>query len=82
MRAIQVTRYGPPERLVVADIPLPVLEDDGILVRVRAASVNALDWHAITGRPMMVRLVDGFRRPRNPVPGATWRASWRPWDPR
>ena len=70
MRAILATRYGPPEGLVVGDIEPPQLADDGILVRVRATSVNALDWHAITGRPMLVRMSDGLRRPRDPVPGA------------
>ena len=69
MQAILATRYGAPESLVVGDIDPPELADDGILVRVRASSVNALDWHAITGRPMLVRASDGLRRPRDPVPG-------------
>jgi NADPH:quinone reductase-like Zn-dependent oxidoreductase len=70
VRAILATRYGPPEALVVGDVDPPALEDDGILVRVRASSVNALDWHAITGRPMLVRATDGLSRPRDPIPGA------------
>jgi NADPH:quinone reductase-like Zn-dependent oxidoreductase len=69
MRAILATRYGPPEGLVVGDVDPPAMDDDTILVRVRASSVNALDWHGITGRPMLVRTSNGLRRPSDPIPG-------------
>ena len=40
-----------------------------MLVRVRAASVNAADWHIVRGRPFVMRFVVGLRRPKSPVPG-------------
>jgi NADPH:quinone reductase-like Zn-dependent oxidoreductase len=38
-------------------------------VRVRASSVNALDWHYMRGEPYVVRLSDGLRRPKTNVRG-------------
>jgi NADPH:quinone reductase-like Zn-dependent oxidoreductase len=69
MRAILATRYGPPESLVHGEVDRPAMDEDSILVRVRATSVNALDWHSITGRPMLVRASNGLRRPSDPIPG-------------
>lgn len=63
-RAAVRTRYGGPERLAIADLPMPELEPDSVLVRVHAASVNALDWHLLRGAPYLVRLTDGLRRPK------------------
>jgi len=46
-----------------------VIDDDGVLLRVHAASVNALDWHLMRGIPSIIRLTTGLRRPKSPVPG-------------
>jgi NADPH:quinone reductase-like Zn-dependent oxidoreductase len=46
-----------------------VVGDDGVLVRVRAASVNALDWHWVRGLPYFMRLMAGLRKPKRSVPG-------------
>ena len=43
MKAIMRDAYGPPEALELRDVDLPVVGDDGVLVRVRAASLNAAD---------------------------------------
>ena len=40
-----------------------------MLVRVRAASVNAFDWHMMRGQPFLVRLTEGLRRPKAALPG-------------
>src|SRR6476659_10124054 len=64
-RAVVHDRYGGPDALVVRDLPIPELEADSVLVRVRAASVNALDWHMLRGAPYLVRLTDGLRRPKD-----------------
>ncbi|HYO44737.1 MAG TPA: NAD(P)-dependent alcohol dehydrogenase, partial [Candidatus Limnocylindrales bacterium] len=69
MRAILNDRYGPPEGLRLDEIDPPVIGDDGILVRVRASSVNALDWHAMRGKPYLVRAQEGLRRPSTRIPG-------------
>lgn len=70
MKAIVQDGYGPPEKLELRDIPKPEIEDDGVLVRVRAASVNALDWHSLR-LPPLFRLMfrTGLRRPKRPIPG-------------
>ena len=51
MKAIVQDRYGSPEVLRLREIDKPRVDDDGVLVRVRAASVNALDWHFTRGDP-------------------------------
>lgn len=65
MKAIVFRRYGSPDVLELADVEEPVVADDGVLVRVRAASVNALDWHRMRGEPLVGRLGDGLRRPKD-----------------
>ena len=69
MKAIRFDRYGPPEVLELRDVDMPAVGDDEVLVRVRAASVNPLDWHFMRGAPYLVRMVAGLSRPRA---GAGW----------
>ncbi|SDP68119.1 NADPH:quinone reductase [Pedococcus dokdonensis] len=71
MRAAVHERYGAPEQVVtVRTVPVPEVGPDDVLVRVAAASVNALDWHYVTGLPMFARPTLGLRRPKRQVPGA------------
>jgi NADPH:quinone reductase-like Zn-dependent oxidoreductase len=49
MKAIVRERYGSPEVLEYKDVERPVIDDDSVLVRVRAASLNAYDWHMMRG---------------------------------
>jgi NADPH:quinone reductase-like Zn-dependent oxidoreductase len=70
VRAIVQERYGSPDALVVRDVPRPVVRDDEVLVRVRAASVHADVWHTVLGVPYVLRIMGGgLRRPKEPVPG-------------
>jgi len=62
MRAIVRHAYGSPDVLRLEDVEKPAVEDDSVIVRVRAASLNALDWHLMRGAPLMAR--DGLRRPK------------------
>jgi NADPH:quinone reductase-like Zn-dependent oxidoreductase len=66
MKAIVQREYGPPlDVLRLEAVPEPRPGDGEVLVRVRAASVNALDWHLVTGEPTVMRLTGmGVRRPR------------------
>src|SRR3569832_365587 len=51
MQAIQYRCYGPPSVLALVHASKPALEDDMLLVKVAAASVNPLDWHYMRGEP-------------------------------
>jgi len=64
MRAVVYDRYGSPDVLKLTEIDKPVVRDDQVLVRVRAASVNPADWHFMRGLPYLVRMINGLRRPR------------------
>jgi NADPH:quinone reductase-like Zn-dependent oxidoreductase len=64
MKAIRYYRYGPPDVLELQDIDMPAVGDDEVLVRVRAASVNPLDWHFMRGAPYLLRAMAGLSRPR------------------
>src|SRR5580700_3423969 len=58
------TRYGPPDVVEVNDLDKPVPRDNEVLIKVRAASVNPLDWKTMTGGPFIVRLLLGLRKPK------------------
>ncbi len=65
MKAIVYCDFGSPDVLKVENIEKPTPEDDQVLVRVRAASVNPLDWHYVRGKPYFARLMGmGLRRPK------------------
>ena len=64
MRAMVYDRYGSPEVLELRDVERPDVTDDGVLVRVQAASVNPVDWHMLTGAPYLVRMEAGLRKPK------------------
>ena len=65
MKAFRRSRYGAPEVLELVDVGMPVVGDDGVLVRVRAASLNQADLDYLYGKPFLTRLGTGLRRPRN-----------------
>ena len=69
MRAIVHDEYGTPDVLRLEEIERPQLADDGVLVRVRAASVNPPDIAGVTGVPYVARAAFGLRRPRTRVRG-------------
>ncbi|MFD1214115.1 alcohol dehydrogenase catalytic domain-containing protein, partial [Arthrobacter sp. GCM10027362] len=70
MKAIVQDVYGSPEVLRLADIDTPEAGDDDVLVRVRAAGVDAGVWHLMAGRPYLLRLFGfGLRGPRVRVRG-------------
>ena len=70
MKAIVQDGYGSADVLKLQEIERPVVADDRVLVRVRAASVNALDWHSVHGGKA-VRLIGSLMGQKfNPVRGA------------
>ena len=69
MKAILYERYGPPDVLALREVDEPTLGASDVLVRVRAASVNAGDWHLLTATWFAVRVYQGLLRPRRRVLG-------------
>ncbi|HEY6276438.1 MAG TPA: NAD(P)-dependent alcohol dehydrogenase [Streptosporangiaceae bacterium] len=69
MRAIVQDRYGSTDVLRPARITQPEPGANEVLLRVHAAGLDRGQWHLMTGRPYLLRLVAGFRRPRQPVAG-------------
>ena len=75
MRAILQSDYGPrPEDVLrLGRLDAPVIEDDEVLVRVHAASVDRGTWHVMAGLPYPIRLAGfGFRRPKSSNPGRSF----------
>ncbi|MGE5717787.1 MAG: NAD(P)-dependent alcohol dehydrogenase [Acidobacteriota bacterium] len=54
MKAVVQERYGSPDGLVLREIERPAVADDRVLVRIRAASVNASDWHLMRRFPHLI----------------------------
>jgi len=72
MKAIVYTKYGPPDVLQFKEVEKPSPKDGEILVKIHAASVNALDRHALRSRPFLIRIIsgNGLRKPKDPRLGA------------
>src|SRR6266480_3625529 len=64
VKAIVYCNYGL-TNLKLEEVEKPVPNDDQILVKVRAASVNPYDWHFIEGTPKIMRLGVGLRKPKD-----------------
>lgn len=65
MKAIVYCDYGPPDVLKLEDVARPAPNDDQVLIRVHAASVNPLEWHYMRGTPHIGRLMGmGLRKPK------------------
>jgi NADPH:quinone reductase-like Zn-dependent oxidoreductase len=69
MRAVVYDRYGPPEVLHLEDVERPVPNDDEVLIKVYATTVNRTDCGLRNASPFIIRFVTGLRRPRNRVLG-------------
>jgi len=64
VKAMTRDRYGSADVLAVEDVAMPVVGDDGVLIRVRAAGIGPHVWHALTGLPYLARLGFGLRKPK------------------
>src|SRR5947207_12296871 len=65
MKAIVYHEFGGPYVLRLEEVDKPVPNDNQLLVRVRAVSVNPLDWHFMEGTPYLGRLpAFGLLKPR------------------
>ncbi len=69
MKAIRARCYGSPDVLTFEDVEKPAPGPDEILVKVKAAGVNPLDYHYMRGSPYMLRLMGGIGTPDDPRAG-------------
>ena len=69
MKAIVQRGYGGAEVLVGETVQRPVMRDDEVLIRIRAAGVNHADWVLVSGTPLIARLAFGLRTPKDAVRG-------------
>jgi NADPH:quinone reductase-like Zn-dependent oxidoreductase len=65
MKAIVYSNYGSPDVLKCEDIEKPAPAGNEVLIKVRAASLNPLDWHFMRGTPYFLRLMAGLIRPKS-----------------
>lgn len=69
MQAIVQNKYGSPDVLRIKEVDRPAIQNDEVLVRVHAASVNAGDYFSMRGNPWLVRFIVGFPRPKDYILG-------------
>ncbi|NOY95274.1 MAG: NAD(P)-dependent alcohol dehydrogenase [Chlorobi bacterium] len=69
MKAIVYTQYGPPEVLQHKEVEKPVPDDNEILVRVRATTVNRTDCANLRAKPFIMRFSMGLFKPKNQILG-------------
>jgi NADPH:quinone reductase-like Zn-dependent oxidoreductase len=64
MKSVVYSKYGSAEVLEIAEIPIPTITDNQVLVKVQAVSINPADWHFMRGTPYLVRLQSGLLKPK------------------
>jgi NADPH:quinone reductase-like Zn-dependent oxidoreductase len=71
MRAVIHDRYGPPEVLRIEEVEPPAPEDEEILVRIHATTLNRTDCHARKADPVLWRILGaGLLRPKQRLSGS------------
>jgi len=71
MKAIICTKYGSPDVLQLQEVAKPAPQDDEVLIKIYAASINSRDWRFMRAKPFFIRLMPGgFLQPKNKILGA------------
>lgn len=70
MKAFVYHRYGGPDCLQLADLPVPEPGRGQIRIKVLACAVNLSDWEYLVGAPFYARMVGGLLRPKQAVLGS------------
>jgi NADPH:quinone reductase-like Zn-dependent oxidoreductase len=70
MKAIVYEQYGQPDVLRIQEVEKPTPKDNEVLVKIRAVSLNAYDWHILTADIFLVRLNRGLLKPKIQILGA------------
>jgi NADPH:quinone reductase-like Zn-dependent oxidoreductase len=70
VKAILFPKYGSPDVLQLTEVEKPTPKDNQVLVKVHAASANALEWRGFTMPSLLVRLIGGgLLKPKDPKVG-------------
>src|ERR1700757_5275848 len=69
MKAIVYEGFGSPDILKYQDIEKPTPAENEVLIKIRAASINPLDWKLMKGGPFLVRILLGLGKPKIRRPG-------------
>src|SRR5262252_1874015 len=69
MKAIVYQHFGSPDILECRQFEKPVPGHDEVLIKVRAASINPLDWKLMKGGPFIMRILLGLGKPKLKRPG-------------
>src|SRR5437660_12070279 len=69
MKAIVYQNFGSPDILRFEEIDKPTPADNEVLIKVRAASINPLDWKLMKGGPFIMRLLLALGKPKLKRPG-------------
>lgn len=70
MQAVVFTEYGSPDVLALREVEKPSPQDDEVLIRVHAASLNDWDFEALRGTPFVNRLIFGLLKPKKQILGS------------
>lgn len=70
MKAILFEKYGIPEEvLALKEASLPTPQDNEVLIKIHATTINDYDWSIVRGKPYLYRLMFGLSKPKNPIAG-------------
>ena len=70
MKAIVYTKYGTPDVLELKEVEKPIPEDNEVLIKVCAVSINDWDWGLLQGIPFINRLLYGLLKPKKKILGS------------
>lgn len=69
MKAIILKEYGLPNLLEIGEVSKPIPDDGEVLVRIHSTSINDWDWGMVRGKPFVIRMIYGLKKPKINIPG-------------
>ncbi len=69
MKAILLKEYGLPNLLEIGEVAKPIPNQNEVMVRIHSVSINDWDWGLVRGKPFVIRLFFGLRKPKITIPG-------------
>ena len=70
MKAVTYSRYGTPDVLELKEVEKPYPQDNEVLIKVFAVSINDWDWQLLQGIPFMNRMMNGLSKPKKQILGS------------